>query len=73
MSSRLAGSDMVQNGGAHAPSLRSAMCRQFWHKGRSNHTPLRWMEASEVKELEPELHCTAALFSPTTGIVDAQR
>ena len=47
--------------------------RQFQLNGHSNHTPLKWLEAEEVHKLEPDLRCTAALFSPTTGIVDAQR
>jgi L-2-hydroxyglutarate oxidase LhgO len=31
---------------------------------------LQWLDASHVRELEPELHCAAALHSPSTGIVD---
>ncbi|MCB1378084.1 MAG: NAD(P)/FAD-dependent oxidoreductase [Alphaproteobacteria bacterium] len=33
---------------------------------------LQWLSAAEVAALEPELRCTRALFSPSTGIVDAQ-
>lgn len=32
---------------------------------------LRWLTAAEVKQLEPELRCVAALLSPSTGIVDS--
>ena len=32
---------------------------------------LRWLDADEVKALEPALQCTAALLSPSTGIVDS--
>ena len=29
------------------------------------------LDATEARRLEPELHCVAALFSPSTGIVDS--
>lgn len=32
---------------------------------------LTLLSADEVRALEPELHCTAALLSPSTGIVDS--
>ncbi len=32
---------------------------------------LRWLDAEEAQRLEPALSCTAALFSPETGIVDS--
>jgi L-2-hydroxyglutarate oxidase LhgO len=32
---------------------------------------LRRLTAAEVKALEPALHCTAALLSPATGIIDS--
>jgi len=32
---------------------------------------LKWLSASEAKRLEPELHCVAALLSPSTGIIDS--
>lgn len=32
---------------------------------------LRWLDAGEVRSLEPELHADRALLSPSTGIVDA--
>jgi L-2-hydroxyglutarate oxidase LhgO len=32
---------------------------------------LRWLEPREAQALEPQLHCTAALLSPSTGIVDS--
>jgi L-2-hydroxyglutarate oxidase LhgO len=32
---------------------------------------VRWVEAREAKAMEPELHCVAALLSPSTGIVDS--
>ncbi|HVJ53309.1 MAG TPA: NAD(P)/FAD-dependent oxidoreductase [Aliidongia sp.] len=32
---------------------------------------LRWLEAREAQAMEPALNCTAALLSPSTGIVDS--
>ena len=32
---------------------------------------LQWLDAEEALHLEPRLHCTAALLSPSTGIVDS--
>ena len=34
-------------------------------------TNLEWLSASEAQRLEPELHCVAALLSPSTGIIDS--
>jgi L-2-hydroxyglutarate oxidase LhgO len=31
---------------------------------------LQWLDARQVGQLEPEVRCTAALLSPSTGIVD---
>jgi L-2-hydroxyglutarate oxidase LhgO len=35
-------------------------------------TSLRWLSGAEAVALEPALHCTAALLSPETGILDSQ-
>lgn len=32
---------------------------------------LEWLDVGQVRELEPRLKCTAALLSPSTGIVDS--
>lgn len=32
---------------------------------------LRWLDADEARALEPALRCVAALYSPSTGIVDS--
>jgi L-2-hydroxyglutarate oxidase LhgO len=37
----------------------------------ANGVPTQWLSASEAIAMEPALHCTAALFSPSTGIVDS--
>lgn len=33
---------------------------------------LQWLSGDEARALEPEVTCTRALFSPSTGIVDSQ-
>lgn len=33
---------------------------------------IQWLSGAEAKALEPEVTCTRALFSPSTGIVDSQ-
>lgn len=41
-------------------------------RGRANGVgDLRFVEGAEAKAMEPELRCTAALLSPSTGIVDS--
>lgn len=37
----------------------------------NNCQPLQWLDKNQVKALEPELKAEAALFSPTTGIIDS--
>lgn len=37
----------------------------------ANGVELEWWEAERARALEPDLRCTAALWSPTTGIVDS--
>jgi L-2-hydroxyglutarate oxidase LhgO len=32
---------------------------------------LQWLDTGEARRLEPEIHCEAALLSPSTGIVDS--
>ena len=32
---------------------------------------MRLLSAAEAREMEPKLHCTAALLSPSTGIIDS--
>src|SRR5439155_18040664 len=34
-------------------------------------TDLEWLSVAEARRLEPELHCVAALMSPSTGIIDS--
>ena len=32
---------------------------------------LHWLESSQAQAMEPEIYCSGALFSPSTGIVDS--
>ena len=48
------------------PALRSLHA-----KGIENGvTDLRWLHRDEARDLEPDVRCDAALFSPSTGIID---
>ena len=38
---------------------------------QANGVPVEWRSAAQVKAMEPALHATGALWSPTTGIVDS--
>ena len=40
-------------------------------RASSNGVPVQWLDAAAAKALEPAVHCTAALLSPSTGIVDS--
>ena len=36
-------------------------------------TDLQWLDAKTAMDMEPELYCVAALWSPSTGIIDSHR
>ena len=40
-------------------------------RAAANGVPVQWLDAAAARGLEPELRCTAALLSPSTGIVDS--
>lgn len=45
--------------------------RRLESAGRTNGVDdLQWLSGEEVRELEPAVHCSAGLLSPSTGIVD---
>lgn len=48
----------------------AAGLRKLQTRAETNGVPVTWLEAAQARALEPELVCTAALHSPTTGIVD---
>jgi L-2-hydroxyglutarate oxidase LhgO len=45
--------------------------RAIQQSAARNGVELQWLAAGQARELEPELQCQAALFSPHTGIVDS--
>jgi len=49
----------------------AAALRALQDKAAANGVPVQWLDAAQAKALEPALACTAALLSPTTGIVDS--
>lgn len=55
---------------ATAPDQHAAL-GQLAERARVNGVEARLLSAAEAQALEPELACTAALWSPTTGIVDS--
>jgi L-2-hydroxyglutarate oxidase LhgO len=63
---RNCGKLLVANSDAEAAALRGLQDRAV-----ANGVPVQWLEAREAQALEPALRCTAALLSPTTGIVDS--
>jgi L-2-hydroxyglutarate oxidase LhgO len=42
----------------------------LFERGAVNGVALRWLDAGAVRDIEPELHCVAAIDSPDSGIVD---
>ncbi len=48
-----------------------AALRVLQDKAAHNGVPVDWLSAAQAQQREPALHCTAALWSPTTGIVDS--
>ena len=40
-------------------------------KASANGVPTHWLSAAQAQAMEPALRCTAALHSPSTGIVDS--
>ena len=54
--------DAAQEPALHALRQRAEACGVL---------DLQWLDASAARALEPELRCTAALLSPSTGIVDS--
>ncbi len=48
-----------------------ATLEEFFRRGRKNGVDdLAWLEADGVRKLEPAIRCHAALFSPSSGIMD---
>ena len=57
---------------AHADQIPKL--KDFLENGKQNGmNDLEWLDASAARKLEPDLHCVAALRSPSTGIISAQK
>jgi L-2-hydroxyglutarate oxidase LhgO len=56
---------------ANGPEQCAALVKYHANAERNGVEDLRWLDASAVRALEPEIHCEAALLSPSTGILDA--
>lgn len=63
---RRCGKLVVATDDAQLPALQALA-----HKAGANGVPVHWLDAVQAQALEPALQCRAALFSPTTGIVDS--
>lgn len=48
-----------------------AALEDLLERAAANGVPLEWFSAADARALEPALSCTAALWSPSTGIVDS--
>lgn len=49
-----------------------AKLQEIWERGRANGVDdLAWLTGAQARALEPALTCTAALLSPSSGIVDS--
>jgi L-2-hydroxyglutarate oxidase LhgO len=44
---------------------------KYAERAAMNGVELRWLSAREASNLEPDIRCVAALFSPSTGIIDS--
>ena len=55
---------------ANSPEEVRAL-RGLQDRAAANGVPVDWLEGDEARRLEPALRCSAALSSPTTGIVDS--
>ena len=55
-----------------ASEAQRVMLEQIRAKAAANGVDdLRWLERADVRGLEPEVECVAALLSPSTGIIDS--
>jgi L-2-hydroxyglutarate oxidase LhgO len=63
---RNCGKLVVADSDAQAAALQSLAQR-----AQANGVPVEWLTSAQAQALEPGLRCTAALSSPSTGIVDS--
>ena len=55
---------------ATAPDQHRALT-DLQQRASANGVPVQWLDGAAARALEPALHCTAALLSPSTGVVDS--
>ena len=54
------------------PQMSSAKASGIYDRALSNGvTDLQWLDRAQAQAMEPALECVAALFSPSTGIIDS--
>ena len=58
---------IVATSDAQLPELKSIQAKAH----ANGVTDVVWMTRAQAVALEPELHCVAALYSPSTGIIDS--
>ena len=56
---------------ATVDSQREALQALFERAQRNGVDDLQWLDAAQARQLEPAVSCVAALWSPSTGIVDS--
>ena len=52
-------------------AIEAEELEKLYRKGKNNGVPLKMLSRKEMSQLEPNMRGIAALFSPTTGIVDS--
>lgn len=66
---RRLGKIIVATSEEQVPKLK-ALIQNAHANGASD---VRWISVEEAQSMEPDLHCLAALYSPSTGIVDGKQ
>jgi L-2-hydroxyglutarate oxidase LhgO len=56
---------------AHGEAEEQCLAKTIKQAALNNVNDLVWLTEGEIKKSNPELHATAALLSPSTGIIDA--
>ncbi|UZK02795.1 NAD(P)/FAD-dependent oxidoreductase [Venatoribacter cucullus] len=54
-----------------APAADTSKLDELWHKGERLGIPLERLNQAQLQEREPLVHGAAALWSPSTGIIDS--
>ncbi len=64
---RRCGKLIVATGDAQLPELKSIQAKAH----ANGVSDVVWLTREQAQALEPEIHCVAALYSPSTGIIDS--